>query len=636
MQKQNKIFKYDAVVVGSGAAGFNAINRIKEAGLNCALITEGINLGTSRNTGSDKQTYYKLGLSGNTLDSVNSMAENLFAPGSVDGDNALIEASLSPRCFLNLCELGVAFPHNRYGEYIGYKTDHDPFERATSAGPLTSKFMTEALEKRAKQLGVKILDNLYVIKILKERGKVVGLAALETINKGLVFINSPYVILATGGPAGIYLDSVYPTCHTGSTSLAINAGAKLQNISEWQYGLASINPRWNVSGTYMQVLPRFVSIDEKNKEHEFLLDYFKDKYDALNNVFLKGYQWPFDSNKVLKGSSVIDLLVYKECALKNRRVYLDYKKNPFDLKEIDYKKLSQEARDYLTKAGANKFKTPIDRLKHMNQPAIDLYKSKGLDITKKYLEIALCAQHHNGGIAVDKWWETSVEGLFACGECAGTHGVSRPGGSALNAGQVGSLRASQFIVAHKKNNLDDNSFNNIVNKVTSEHLQLLMRLDKKKEDNVKEKIQIASRRMSNYGAAIRNYPKMLEALNETKKEFVKFEVNAHINNLVLLYKYKDILLTQLIVLSSLIEFSNTIKKTRGSALYYQENGQLRKGLDEIFRFIPDDGNSKDKIQEIIFNGKNIRISWRKVRAIPHEDNFFENVWRRYRQDKNIY
>ena len=50
---------------------------------------------------------------------------------------------------LNLAELGVEFPVNRYGEYVGYKTDHDPFARAASAGPLTSRFMTEALQKRA-------------------------------------------------------------------------------------------------------------------------------------------------------------------------------------------------------------------------------------------------------------------------------------------------------------------------------------------------------------------------------------------------------------------------------------------------------------------------------------------------------
>ncbi|MBQ8648545.1 MAG: oxidoreductase, partial [Clostridia bacterium] len=70
-------------------------------------VTEAVGCGTSRNTGSDKQTYYKLGLGGDSPDSVAKMAENLFSCGSVDGDNALCEAALSVRSFLNLCELGV-------------------------------------------------------------------------------------------------------------------------------------------------------------------------------------------------------------------------------------------------------------------------------------------------------------------------------------------------------------------------------------------------------------------------------------------------------------------------------------------------------------------------------------------------
>ena len=47
------------------------------------------------------------------------MAETLFAGRCVDGDIALCEAALSTQYFLKLVELGVPFPRNRYGEYIG-------------------------------------------------------------------------------------------------------------------------------------------------------------------------------------------------------------------------------------------------------------------------------------------------------------------------------------------------------------------------------------------------------------------------------------------------------------------------------------------------------------------------------------
>ena len=333
-----KTYTYDCVVIGTGAAGYNAACRLKEFGMQVAIVTEGVGYGTSRNTGSDKQTYYKLGLSGDCPDSVYKMAKNLFDGGSVDGDNALCEAALSARCFMNLCELGVPFPVNRYGEYVGYKTDHDPYERATSAGPLTSKYMTEALQKKAESLAIKVFDGCYAVKILKYGERVCGLLCIK--DKELVAFRCADIVMATGGPAGIYADSVYPECHTGSTGLAIKAGAKMQNLALWQYGLASVSPRWNVSGTYMQVLPRFVSIDKDGTEHDFLWEYFQDQYAGLSLVFLKGYQWPFDPKKAENGSSLIDMLVYRECTKKKRRVYLDFTKNPF---EIDFTKLSDEA-----------------------------------------------------------------------------------------------------------------------------------------------------------------------------------------------------------------------------------------------------------------------------------------------------
>ncbi|MDD6994983.1 MAG: FAD-binding protein [Candidatus Borkfalkiaceae bacterium] len=629
---------YDAIVVGTGAAGYNAACRIRQDGRKTvAIVTEAINAGTSRNTGSDKQTYYKLGLSGDFPDSVRKMANDLFSGGSMDGDNALCEAALSARCFMNLCELGVPFPVNRYGEYVGYKTDHDPFERATSAGPLTSKFMTECLQKQAERLNVPVFDHLLAVEILKDETGVCGLLCINNLNGDFAVFRTANVILATGGPAGIYADSAYPLCHTGSTALALDAGAALQNMTEWQYGLASVNPRWNVSGTYMQVLPRFVSIDENNNEYEFLSDYFSDIYEALSMIFLKGYQWPFDSRKILNGSSVIDLLVYRECVLKGRRVYLDFTKNPFGLAEIEFKKLSPEAYAYLIKAEAC-FGTPVDRLRKMNAPAVELYKSKGLDITERYLQIALCAQHNNGGIAVDMWWQTSVPGLFAAGECAGTHGITRPGGSALNAGQAGSLRAAQYICSNTRVLPREKTFIKIAETALTKHGEVCIRCVSF-TDNAQEKTAYAMRRMSDCGGAIRNENILKKAITETKADLDCLFTSVSVSDkksLYKIYKLKDVLTVQYAVLCAMLDFSRTVKKTRGSALYYDANGTLRCGLEETFRFCLEEGETLLKIQEVRIENGECKIVWRNVRPIPENTDFFENVWRQYRENKNIY
>ena len=635
-----KILSYDAVVVGTGAAGYNAAVRIAEIGKkSVCIVTEGVAMGTSRNTGSDKQTYYKLGLGGDAPDSVRQMAENLFSCGSVDGDNALCEAALSARSFFHLVELGVAFPVNRYGEYVGYKTDHDPFARATSAGPLTSKFMTEALQKRAGELGIPVLDGTLAVRVLKDGGgRACGLLCLDKPTGDYLVIRADAVVLCTGGPANIYADSVYPTVHTGSTSLALLAGAAAQNLTEWQYGLASVAPRWNVSGTYMQVLPRFVSVSPEGEEREFLLDFFGTPEEALSNVFLKGYQWPFDSRKVMEGSSVVDLLVYRETVMKGNRVFLDYRTNPFGLAEIPYDRISPEAGNYLKAAGAD-FGTPIMRLEKMNMPAVELYRGKGVDLTSEMLEIALCAQHHNGGIAVDKWWQTTVPGLYAAGECAGTHGVTRPGGSALNAGQVGSLRAALHLSAQPKREDDGEAFLRLAEEALAEEKAFAEKVLSRPATGVGAEIARARKAMSASGGAIRDRSAMKALMADDSRRLASLADTAGIRDrseLPLVYLLRDVYVVQIAVLAAMTDFAARWGKTRGSALCSDARGRLREGLEELFRFVPENGETRDKVQEVRFGAESCLVMWRQVRPIPEGNDFFENVWASYRENGNIY
>ena len=627
-------YSYDAVIIGSGAAGFATACRIAEIGKkSVCIVTEGVNCGTSRNTGSDKQTYYKLSLAGGTPDSVRDMAQTLYGGGCVDGDIALCEAALSSRCFLKLCEAGVPFPSNKYGEYVGYKTDHDPKARATSAGPLTSKFMTEALERKAKNLGIKIFDGLLAVKILKTDEGVCGLICFDCNGGEHVAFCSPSVVVATGGPAGIYSDSVYPECHHGMTSLALKAGARLQNMTEWQYGLASKSPRWNVSGTYMQVLPRFVSVDEAGHEREFLWEYFFEPYEAMSAVFMKGYQWPFDVNKARGGSSVIDLLVYRECVMRGRRVYLDYTKNPFGMESVEFDRLSDEARGYLEKADAC-FGTPIERLRKMNEPAYELYLSEGVDLTREKLEIALCAQHCNGGVAVNDRWESNVKGLFAVGEAAGTHGVTRPGGSALNSGQVGALRAAEAISKSERKASD--GFGEALIEASGD----LVSLDASASSviDIEARLLTARRSMSSSAAAIRN-PILIERyLNEIKSVLpliAKIRSLPTAEDVRSLYLLIDTLTVQYAVLTAMLDFAKNQKISRGSALYTDESGEAPEGLEDIFAFsLPESEAHKKIIRSVQLSGGELICSRRIVRKMPPEDESFETVWREFRERRD--
>lgn len=655
-------------VVGSGAAGLNAAHRLSQYGVkNIALITESMNAGTSRNTGSDKQTYYKLSLAGGQGDSVRRLAQVLYDGGCVDGEHALCEASLSCQGFFKLVELGVPFPHDKYGEFVGYKTDHDPNDRGTSVGPYTSRFMTEALERAVREKEIPIYDHHQVIQILTCEEKLYGILCLDTQKGNYVLFQCTNVVYATGGPAGIYADSVYPVSQFGASGLAFEAGVLGKNLTEWQYGLASLRPRWNVSGSYMQVLPRFVSTDRNGgDEREFLMEFYENRESMMDMVFLKGYQWPFDARKVSGGSSMIDLLVYRETCVRGRRVWLDYRSNPGN-KEIDFRMLSEETRGYLEKSHACQ-QTPYERLCRLNAPAVSFYQEHGVDLRNEMLEVAVCAQHNNGGLSVNGWWQTNIEGFFAVGEAAGTHGIYRPGGSALNAGQVGSTRAAEYIAAHKeevrwwpedvKEKMRQAACGRIaMGECLAERISYA------------DAWKSAAQKMSRFGAMVRDKKGIEELGKEIKKELgwmrtapMSEEPSASLVSkkpaaLSRFYRYYDMRLCQSVYLAAMMDYQAQGGKSRGSAIYSENlsDGSLeitedgtQKGVcsssqitvPELVTFSldgPDGREHQEVVQEMKVDAGTgtCKAFWRgrhRLEDIP-ESEAFEVVWKAYREKK---
>ena len=584
----------DTIIVGTGCAGYNAADCLHALGRrDIAIVTEGRRMGTSRNTGSDKQTYYKLSLAGDEHDSVRDLAQTLFAGGGMHGDTALIEAAGSARAFMKLVELGVPFPTNQHGEYVGYQTDHDKRRRATSAGPLTSKYMTEALEQAVKRRGIRIMDGLRVIQLLVKDNAIRGLVGVDA-QGGYTAMFCNHMVLATGGPAGLYAQSVFPPSQTGALGLAVNAGLDLANLQEWQYGIASVRFRWNLSGSYQQVLPKYISVDAQGRAREFLTEHFGDPMAAVNRVFLKGYEWPFDSAKAA-GSSEVDLLLHREIHERGRRVFLDYRENPTGL---DFTRLSPAAREHLENCSCL-FGTPIERLAKMNPKAIELYRSNGIDLHSELLEAAVCAQHHNGGIAVDHNWQTSCAGLYAAGECAGTFGVYRPGGSALNATQVGSRRAAEHIAQTPEARPEEVSFD-------------LPEITFAAHESASETLAFIREEMSRTAGYLRDAEQMqtlLAKLTPLRARFFEQVTITKKEQAQLLFITYDTLCAATAVLRAMI-FSAEQIGTRGSAMI----GGRGQGLGVR-------GN-----EVTITCGTDTTLA--PVRPMPEDDSWFEAVWNR--------
>ncbi len=655
MGRTVRVFSLNTVVAGSGAAGLNAAGRLHSFGqTDIAVVTDGLERGTSLNTGSDKQTYYKLTLAGREGDSVREMAETLHGGGAMHGDIALVEAALSARCFFRLVEAGVPFPHTRCGEYAGYRTDHDPRRRATSAGPLTSRYMAERLRADVGDRNIAIFDGYHIIGVLTDAGgtRAAGLLALDAGRLDdpggrYVLFNCTNIVYATGGPAGMYGASVWPVLQEGATGAAFLAGAPGCNLTESQFGIASVGFRWNLSGAYQQVLPRYVSTDAQGGDERDVLDgCFPSPGAMLDAVFLKGYQWPFDASKAAGfGSSLVDLLVYRETVIRGRRVWLDYRTNPPSASKegrLDFTLLSGETRSYLERSGAL-FGAPIDRLEHMNRPAYELFRDNGTDLRRDRLEIAVCAQHMNGGLSGNMWWESPLRHLFPVGEANGGHGVRRPGGSALNAGQTGSTRAAQFIARRYRGEPPETGdFIAICGAQAGELMDLGERFAATAGGGgtvsaIRQRIQ---ERMDRCGGIVRDRQAAADGADEALRDFENLAeetVLASIGELPAAFGNRDLLACQRMILAAVADYIDRGGKSRGSFIVRKESGSVQQseGIPAEVSFSMPDDDLSDMIQSAVWNGGDCRFEWEPVRPIPDDDVWFETVWNEFLDDETI-
>ncbi len=580
---------YDAIIIGSGAAAFSVADWLyKENVKNIAILAENRLSGTSRNTGSDKQTYYKLSMDGYSQDSPYKMASDIYSAGCCDGEKMYLQSLHSTRCFLRLCDYGVGFPTDEYGGFPGYKTDHDNTVRATSIGPLTSKVMTEKLEEVVLgKNGTPLFDNRQVVEIIKQDGRATGILALNTETNGFECFFAQNIIAATGAPACIYENSVYPESQHGMTGVLLEAGVRLCNFSQWQYGLASVDFRWNVSGSFMQVVPRFVSVDEQGNEYEFLKEHFSSTEEMCNNIFLKGYQWPFSYERAEK-SSRVDIAVHEEIK-KGRKVYLDYTKNP---EGFSFEDLSEEAKEYLLKNEAFG-ETPIERLERLNPKAIQVYTRQNIDIYKEKLRIAVCAQHNNGGIYTDKNYETDIKGLYVIGEAAGTFGLARPGGTALNDTQVGGLLCAKHIRCKKRFEVSEKSIKELTGKY--------------KDFKIDEKVDYSyiKTKMSNSAAFIRNKEECVSLLAEINEILSDYPLRH--KSLSDYFYDKDMLFSAKALLETIIG-EMPLTGSRGGAVFFEKGEKTEENV------------SYRKYLTLTDRGK---ISFAETNPVPRMEESFE-------------
>ena len=633
------VFRCQSLVLGSGAAGLRAACEMKRRGRDVLVATGGMYMGTSACSGSDKQTIHTASTSTNG-DNFESLAKDLAAGGCMDEDIAYVEAVGSINALAGLQYMGLELPEDRFGAILRYQTDHDDYGRATSCGPRTSRLMVKVLLEEAIRLNIPFLTSATGVRILttgeKENRRISGLVVVTKDTEhnpyGLAVIECDDLVIASGAPGEMYRDSVYPKKCFGSLGMALEAGIALSNLTESQFGIGS--PRetfpWNLSGTYVQVMPYVFSRDADGTEYNFLSDYYRSTREMVSNVFRKGYQWPFHASRMMDfGSSLVDIAVHQQIR-QGREVFLDFLRNPLPVEgstPFSLDDLDDDVRIYLENNDALGA-LPIDRLMKMNPLAIELYRMNGIDVTKEPLKMAVNNQHMNGGIDIDRWGATNLDGVYAVGEAASTHGVTRPGGSALNAGQVFGTRIAKHVAHAARTHVTAIDLSDVT--------PLFEDLEAAKSgalaiDALRQDIQ---NRMSDSAGFVVDGADVKKALNEATKRLAQSQtagIRLKGNSSAAEYfVWKQLTLTSAAVLAALDHYIAHGGGSRGARVILDAKSRnipkVRSGTLTDFAFREEQDEDKKKKIVVTFDGETLTCHERPIRTRDRSPVYFEKGW----------
>ena len=303
-----------------------------------------------------------------------------------------IVAEGAARGIEDLERYGMSFAREADGRISQRFFGAHTFRRTAFAGDYTGLEIQRTLVHRATELAVRILDTVYITRLLVRDGVIFGAYGFDLENGTRYVIHADAVILAAGGHNRIWRrTSSRRDENTGdSFRLAVLAGGRIRDPELVQFHPSGLIAPQNAAGTLVSEAARGEGGILRN---------------ALGERFMERYD---PERMELSTRDRVALAAYTE--IKEGRG------TPDGGVWLDVSHLPRE--------------TIMGRLPRVYQTLLELQM---LDITTDPIEIAPTAHYSMGGVWVrPEDHGTDVEGLYAIGEAAsGLHGANRLGGNSL-------------------------------------------------------------------------------------------------------------------------------------------------------------------------------------------------------------
>lgn len=458
-----EVINTDVLIVGSGGAGLRAAIEAKRCNVEATIVCKGgFPSGCS---------CYAMGAMQVALNpqSFESQLRDTVVGGRFINNQVLVKVMIekSAEAAKELEEFGTCFERGN-GEYKLFAFGGYSQPRAiVSIKPYAGGWI-EGLVRRVRELNIEVIDHVMVTRLLTRGGEAVGVVGLNLKTGDILAIRAKSVILATGGAGWLYPISTNPPDITGDGyAIAYQAGAELTDMEFIQFRACIVHPQ--ILRGQPPPADGMVSIGGRF-------------YNALCERYMKKYD-PARGENVTR--DLIAIYTYRE--IKEGRgtshggVYNDLSGVP---------------------------EKELERFESFLQAC----RAAGIDPKWQPIEWAPGVHHFMGGIRIDEYARSTLNGLFACGEVtAGVHGANRLAGNALTDalvfGKIAGSSAARRAISKTLQELPREQVESEISRISSFYERgegVDYRLVRVKVQNI----------MNSYVGVIRRGDELIKAVNE--------------------------------------------------------------------------------------------------------------------------
>ncbi len=375
------------LIIGSGVAGLTFAAKIAER-----FPDKKVTIVTKASEDESNTKYAQGGIAIVTDkdgDSYQKHIDDTLICGDGLCDTSVVEMVITegPKRLKELIEWGAKFDKNGEGTLdLGKEGGHSE-NRVVHHKDQTGKEIERAILSQVhKKENITVLDHHFAFDLITENNRCLGAYVLDQKTKEIFTFQSDFTLLATGGIGHLYGHTTNPIIATGDgIAMAYRANAAIKEMEFIQFHPTALyDATTGTSFLISEAVRGFGAYLRTKKGHRFMPDY--------------------DSRGDLASRDIV-----------SQSIDLELKKSGDDSVYLDCTHLDLEA-----------------FVKHF--PMIyERCKSVGIDIAKDWIPVVPAQHYLCGGIIVDKIGKTSVENLFACGECSrtGLHGANRLASNSL-------------------------------------------------------------------------------------------------------------------------------------------------------------------------------------------------------------